>query len=158
MELVQYLTSVSCTSLFTRKHAWLSWPCLCPTAPVLLLTNPYNYVGHKGLDLAAGPKWGWAALGGASMEISVVFVRTQISDKSKQLPPSPPSEPSPLPRHHNPHDLWPVITFILKMQPDQELSVSWCGAEACACTRGHCWKTADSLDWISFDRQKYWQM
>ncbi len=134
--LIQYLASVNCPSLFTGKLAWLSPPYVPPTAPAPLLTNPYNYVGHKGSDLAAGPKrgWvGWGVEGRDSTEISVVLVTAQISDKSKQLPPSP--RQTPLPPRHNPHDLWQVITFMLEMQPDQERSVRWCGGEA-ACALG----------------------
>lgn len=39
-------------------HHTICPPSYTPPTPASLLTNPYNYVGHKGSDLAAGPKRG----------------------------------------------------------------------------------------------------
>lgn len=132
------IASVICPSL--EKLAWLSssyLPPPPPTAPAPLLTNPYNYVGHKGLDLAAGPKRGWAGWGAGPGWKFLLFLwqhRFQTNQNNCHRHPLP---PNPLHPHHNPHDLWPVITFMLEMQPDQEWSVQRCGGEAaCALGRG----------------------
>lgn len=61
-----------------------------------------------------------------------------LSDESKQLPPPPP---------HLPHDLWPVISFILETLPDQERARGQ-GA-------GLCRKRADVSAGFWFDRRKY---
>lgn len=101
-----------------------------PCCPVPLLTNPYNYVGHKGLDLAAGPKRGSTgrAGGGAPWKFLLFLSQYKFQTKSKQLAPSPVQNPF-LPTA-TAYTLRPVITFRLEMQPDHVLRDG--GEPACA--------------------------
>lgn len=94
------------------------------------------------------------------MEISVVFVRTQISGQIKTAAAITPPHTHPTPRflpvtsHVTP---WPVITSVLKTQHGQELPVCRRGARGLRGREGPIVEkelTAE-LDGISFDRHKY---
>lgn len=78
-------------------------------SPAVVLTNPYDYLGHKGWDLATGWTGHWRG-GRAAVETSVVFVdgthfrqikTTAVSLVHHCAPTK--STPS-----TNPHDLWPT--------------------------------------------------
>ena len=154
-----------------EKLAWLSSLYLPPTAPAPLLTNPYNYVGHKGSDLAAGPKRGWAGRGrggggrggggglggragpGWKFLLFLCEHRFQTNQNNCHHHPSrPPSSPQ--------QPTWPVTShhFYAGNAARSGAAVRWRGGEAARAPASHCWKRADGLNGISFDRQKYWRI
>lgn len=78
-------------------------------SPALVLTNPYDYLGHKGWDLATGWTGCWRG-GRATVETSVVFVDGTHFRQIKTTAVSlihhcAPTKSTP---STNPHDLWPT--------------------------------------------------
>lgn len=121
-----------------------------PPPPAWFLINPHSYVGHKGLDLALGPKLGWA---GPAWKFLLLLPPHRYQTNQNNCRHHPLEHHHPLPPQQQP--LWWATSHHFYAGNAARSGEADDAAERRA---NHCWKRADSLDGISFDGQIYWMI
>lgn len=157
--LIQYLASVNCPSLFTGKTCLVITTLCTPHCPCPIADKSIQLCGTQRLGFSCRAKARVGRVGGGGQGQHGNFCCSCHSTDFRQIkttatitPPNPPSSP--------PQPTWPVTSHHFyagnAARSGAVGAVVW--RRGCVCTGGHCWKRADSLDGISFDRQKYWQI